>query len=108
VPATRLAELGQAVRAQVPDAAVGEEPELSSQVVVLSVAQAKGLEFDSVFVVDPHRILADSPRGAGDLYVALTRATQHLGVLHSGQPPAVLARMRPRITDGRHEAAHNV
>jgi DNA helicase IV len=97
VPATRLEELGQAVREQVPDAAVGEEPELASQVVVLSVAQAKGLEFDSVFVADPHRILADSPRGAGDLYVALTRATQRLGVVHSGEPPSVLSRMRPRI-----------
>jgi DNA helicase IV len=107
VPATRLEELGQAIREQVPDAAVGEEPELASQVVVLSVAQAKGLEFDSVFVADPHRILADSPRGAGDLYVALTRATQRLGVVHSGEPPSVLSRMRPRIADSRHEPAHN-
>jgi DNA helicase IV len=96
VPATRLGELGQAIRAAVPDAAVGEDPELTTPVVVLSVAQAKGLEFDSVLVADPDRILADSTRGGGDLYVALTRATQRLGVVHSGEPPSVLARLRPR------------
>jgi DNA helicase IV len=98
VPATRLRELGQAIRGAVPDAAVGEDPELTTPVVVLSVAQAKGLEFDSVFVADPDRILADSPRGGGDLYVALTRATQRLAVVHSGEPPSVLARLQPRET----------
>jgi DNA helicase IV len=51
----------------------------------------KGLEFDAVLVVDPDRILADGPRGAADLYVALTRATQRLGVLHRGPLPAALS-----------------
>lgn len=59
--------------------------------VVLSVRQAKGLEFDSVLIADPAAILTDSPRGRNDLYVALTRATQRLGVLHPGPPPAELA-----------------
>ena len=36
-------------------------------------------------VVDPARIVAESPRGRSDLYVALTRATQRLGVLHAGR-----------------------
>lgn len=53
-------------------------------------SQTKGLEFDAVLVVDPSRILADGPRGAADLYVALTRATQRLGVLHRDPLPAVL------------------
>ncbi len=57
-----------------------------SRVVVLTVAQAKGLEFDSVLVVDPERIVAESPRGHNDLYVALTRATQRLGVLRIDAP----------------------
>jgi ATP-dependent exoDNAse (exonuclease V) beta subunit len=59
--------------------------------VVLTVRQAKGLEFDSVLVAEPARILAESPRGHNDLYVALTRATQRLGVVHAGPPPAPLA-----------------
>jgi DNA helicase IV len=53
-------------------------------------AQTKGLEFDAVLVVAPERILADGPRGAAELYVALTRATQRLGVLHVGPLPRAL------------------
>jgi len=54
-------------------------------------AETKGLEFDAVLVVEPERILADGPRGAAELYVALTRATQRLGVLHRGPLPRALA-----------------
>ncbi|TWD80449.1 DNA helicase IV [Kribbella amoyensis] len=57
-------------------------------VTVLTVAGAKGLEFDSVLVVDPEGILLESPRGLRDLYVALTRCTQRLGVI--GDLPEVL------------------
>jgi DNA helicase IV len=53
-------------------------------------SDTKGLEYDAVLVVSPERILADDPRGAADLYVALTRATQRLGVLHTGPLPAAL------------------
>ncbi|MDT0265629.1 AAA family ATPase [Streptomyces sp. DSM 44915] len=61
------------------------------RIVVLDPATAKGLEFDAVLVVDPDRVVADSPRGLNDLYVALTRATRRLGVLHPGAaPPAGL------------------
>ncbi|MFJ7211502.1 RNA polymerase recycling motor ATPase HelR [Amycolatopsis sp. NPDC098790] len=52
---------------------------------------AKGLEFDAVLVVEPERILAGGARGAAELYVALTRATQRLGVLHRDPLPAVLS-----------------
>jgi DNA helicase IV len=71
-----------------------EDPDLDRPVVVLSVSQAKGLEFDAVIVADPERILADSPRGLNDLYVAITRATQRLGVVYEGVLPEVLARLR--------------
>ncbi|MCP2242838.1 RNA polymerase recycling motor ATPase HelR [Lentzea aerocolonigenes] len=54
-------------------------------------AESKGLEYDSVLVVAPERILADGPRGAAELYVALTRATQRLGVLHHEPLPAALS-----------------
>jgi DNA helicase IV len=53
-------------------------------------SQTKGLEFDAVLVVEPERIFADGPRGAAELYVALTRATQRLGVLHQGPLPQAL------------------
>ena len=89
VPAGRVAD---ARPRRVPASTLGDEPDLESPVVVLTVRQAKGLEFDAVVVVDPDGIVAESPRGANDLYVALTRATQRLTVLHSGDsPPALLA-----------------
>jgi DNA helicase IV len=53
-------------------------------------SETKGLEFDAVLVVEPERIIADGPRGAAELYVALTRATQRLGVLHKGPLPQAL------------------
>ncbi|GAB2770844.1 HelD family protein [Amycolatopsis magusensis] len=62
---------------------VGEDERLS----VLTVELAKGLEFDSVVLVAPEEIAAGSPRGWNDLYVALTRATRRLGVLHAGSEP---------------------
>ena len=55
---------------------------------VLTAVEVKGLEFDSVVVVEPAAIMAESPRGANDLYVALSRSTQRLVVLHSGRLPA--------------------
>jgi DNA helicase IV len=57
----------------------------------VAAAETKGLEFDAVLVVEPERIIADGPRGAAELYVALTRATQRLGVLHRGPLPRALA-----------------
>jgi hypothetical protein len=71
-------------------------PDLTGRVVVLSPAQAKGLEFDSVLIADPAAIL-DAPLGHHDLYVAMTRATRHLGIVHPGPPPAELLRVPPRV-----------
>jgi DNA helicase IV len=81
VPAGRLAELGPPIAEAVPEVVLGGEPDLEKRVAVLTVRQAKGLEFDAVVVVDPDAIVAESPRGQNDLYVALTRATQRLGIL---------------------------
>lgn len=80
VPAGRLAELTPALTDAVPDLATGDAPELEQRVVLLTPGQAKGLEFDAVVVVDPDGMATESPRGANDLYVALTRATQRLGL----------------------------
>jgi DNA helicase IV len=59
-----------------------------SRVAVLTVEQAKGLEFDTVVLVEPAAIVAESRRGLSDLYVAITRATQRLHVLHDAPLPA--------------------
>ncbi len=54
---------------------------LTRPISVLSPATSKGLEFDSVVVVSPSRILALSSRGNASLYVAMTRPTQRLTVV---------------------------
>ena len=99
-PAGRLADLRAAVEAALPGAAPAgadvtspDDADIERPVVVLTVRQAKGLEFDSVLVADPGLILAESSRGPGDLYVALTRATQRVGVIHPGPVPPVLRRL---------------
>jgi DNA helicase IV len=95
-PAGLVDELNEAVGSGPLDGSGADGPDLDDMVVVLTVSQAKGLEFDSVLIVDPAQILADSPHGLSELYVALTRATQRLGVLHSGPLPEVLDRLEPR------------
>lgn len=62
----------------------GAEPDLTRPVVLLEPRQAKGLEFDHVLVVEPARY------GTSDLYVALTRATQRLGIIHREELPESL------------------
>jgi DNA helicase IV len=89
VPESAFAAVAAAVRAADPSAAVGSDPDLTATVAVLTVAQAKGLEFDAVIVVDPDGIVAGSPRGRSDLYVALTRATQRLTLVTTGPSTVV-------------------
>jgi len=60
---------------------------LARDIAVITPQDAKGLEFDSVVVVDPVAILASSERGAGALYVAMTRATQRLTLVAEGELP---------------------
>ena len=80
------------VRAALPDGIVSADSDsLGSPVSVLTVAGAKGLEFDSVVLLEPSTIIAESARGLNDLYVALTRATQRLHVVHRLPLPAGLA-----------------
>ncbi|MGW5099094.1 HelD family protein [Streptomyces sp. NPDC004100] len=76
--------LHPALAARLDGVTPGAEPDLTRRVVLLDPRQAKGLEFDSVLVVEP------GDYGTSDLYVALTRATQHLGILHSEKLPAGL------------------
>jgi DNA helicase IV len=59
---------------------------LARQVTVLSPAQAKGLEFDHVVVVEPAAIAGPDEQWAY-VYIALTRATRTLSVLYSTREP---------------------
>jgi DNA helicase IV len=58
------------------------------RISVATVEDAKGIEFDAVVVADPGTIVRR--HGSRALYVALTRATQRLTVVHTGDLPAAL------------------
>ena len=89
-PTTRMDELADTL----PQAVRGDHPDvLDSQVALLTVGQSKGLEFDRVVLADPVGIIAQSPAGGHDLYVAITRATHRLTVVHDTELPAVLKRL---------------
>ncbi|MEE4540561.1 helicase [Streptomyces sp. V4-01] len=77
-------ELHEEIAAPLAGITPGAEPDLTRPVVLLGPRAAKGLEFDHVLVVEPGRF------GTSDLYVALTRATQRLGVVHREDLPEAL------------------
>jgi DNA helicase IV len=64
---------------------------LDAPVAVLSLETAKGLEFDSVVVVEPARVVDENPQGLRALYVALTRTTRRLRVVHAEPLPGALS-----------------
>jgi DNA helicase IV len=93
--AAELAEQDGLLAVIVPRALVGALPadgelfdELS--VPVLTPRQAKGLEFDHVVVVEPAAVADDGDRGLRELYVALTRPTKTLVVVHARPLPEPL------------------
>jgi DNA helicase IV len=63
---------------------------LDAPVTLVPVDVVKGLEFDSVVVVEPSAIVAESFNGLQALYVSLTRATKRLTVVHSSPLPPEL------------------
>ena len=70
---------------------VAIEGGLNHQVTVVPVGIVKGLELDATVVVDPAGILEEEAQGMRALYVALTRSTKFLTVVHPGDLPGVLA-----------------
>ena len=88
-PRALAAVVQEALNGALPDHLVGTgDRRLDAVVSVLTVTQAKGLEFDAVVVSEPGMIEAESPRPGSDLYVALTRATRELVIAHAGALPA--------------------
>ncbi|MFF7369385.1 HelD family protein [Streptomyces tricolor] len=72
------------------DLADGITEQEREAVSVLAAAQAKGMEYDHVLVVEPATIADRGPAGLRQLYVALTRSTQSLTVLHTSPLPEAL------------------
>jgi len=63
---------------------------LEHRVTVVEVSLVKGLEVDAVIVVEPSLIVAEQAQGNRALYVALTRATKRLAIVHEEELPESL------------------
>jgi len=65
-----------------------------SRIAVLTPREAKGMEFDHVIVVEPAQIVEEAVEGQGlrELYVALTRPTTTLVLVHARPLPPELER----------------
>ncbi|MGA2521397.1 MAG: AAA family ATPase, partial [Acidimicrobiales bacterium] len=89
-PASLLADLTVALDAAGIDATDPRRDGLGAPLSLLPVDLANGLEFDAVVVVEPAAIVEESPQGLRALYVALTRPTRRLAVVHARELPAAL------------------
>jgi DNA helicase IV len=63
---------------------------LDQSLTVVPVSVIKGLELDAVVVVEPSKIVSDQEHGMRALYVALTRSTQRLSIVHRDELPEPL------------------
>ena len=76
----------------------GREGDFSRPVSAVPASLAKGLEFDTVVVAAPERFLTDHVHGRRLLYIALTRCTQELRLVHTADLPAGLEHLDLRAT----------
>jgi DNA helicase IV len=86
--AERLAREDGLLAVIAPDELVAEleQEDLWDGVPLLTPRRAKGLEFDHVVVVEP-ALIAARPQGLRELYVALTRPTRTLVIVHARALP---------------------
>lgn len=88
VPESLAAELRQAFAADPSLAsAMKSVRDAAPRVSMLTARQSKGLEYDCVVLAEPDALLAEGP---GALYVAMTRPTRRLALVHSRPLPAPL------------------
>lgn len=84
---TLVAEFWPAIRSSFEADAGRGSAGLSTPIAVITPQESKGLEFDSVVIVEPAVIVGEGPRGAAALYVAMTRPTQRLQLITTRTTP---------------------
>ena len=90
VPRSMVEPLSAVLAAAEVDFGTASRSGLDRRVAVVPVQLVKGLEVDAVLVVEPSRIVAEERQGMRALYVALTRATKRVGIVHADPLPRVL------------------
>ncbi|HEY1280923.1 MAG TPA: ATP-binding domain-containing protein, partial [Acidimicrobiales bacterium] len=90
VPGSLVDEMIEALQTGGVTFGVAPQDGLDAPVTLVPVNLVKGLELDGVVVVEPARIVAEEMQGMRALYVALTRATKTLAVVHAEPLPEAL------------------
>ncbi|HSP28411.1 MAG TPA: hypothetical protein VLN74_07665, partial [Ilumatobacteraceae bacterium] len=89
-PDSMIDELSEHLTAAGVDHGTATRTGLDEGVTLVPVSVVKGLELDAVVVVEPSRIVSDHEHGMRSLYVALTRPTQRLSIVHADELPEPL------------------
>jgi len=89
-PDAMIDDLSVALTAAGIDHGTATRTGLDAGVTLVPVSVVKGLELDGVVVVEPSRIVDSIEHGMRALYVALTRSTQRLTVVHADELPEPL------------------
>ncbi len=68
----------------------GDHQGLEQQLTIMPIHLVKGLEVDAAIVVEPALIVSEQAQGARSLYVACTRATKRLLLVHTHLLPELI------------------
>jgi DNA helicase IV len=90
-PASLVDLAAEAVTADGLEVGLATKLSLDAPVTIVPVGLVKGLELDGVVVVEPGRIVSEEHQGLRSLYVALTRSTKRLTIVHAEPLPEALA-----------------
>ena len=85
--ASQIEQLFSTLSPSLGDSAARGPAGLVRPIAFMTPADAKGLEFDTAVVVEPALIVSEIDRGAAALYVSLTRPTQRLHLVTTGELP---------------------
>ncbi|NLS11047.1 AAA family ATPase [Nesterenkonia sp. MY13] len=86
-PETMISEVRDALVARYGKRVGKGAGSMTQDVVALTAAEAKGLEFDGVVLLEPAELLEEADGKVGSLYVAMTRSTQSLRILAARDLP---------------------
>jgi DNA helicase IV len=89
-PDSMVEQVSQALEAAGIDHGRATRTGLEMGVTVVPVSVVKGLELDGVVVVEPAGIVAEEQQGLRALYVALTRSTRRLTIVHAAELPEAM------------------
>jgi len=105
VPEVSVNEVAAALRYEGLQHGDGRET-TTKPITLVTPTSSKGLEFDAVVVLEPADITGSGDGGLNELFVALTRTTRALSIVHDKPLPPEIASFAERGQADDHEEAH--